>query len=220
MGDAKKGLDLGALAREAALSAKRLWPAVALVLYAGYFDKKVHRNWTGTVLICGIALVPILFHRSLGPIARPWLAKIPAKSRGLIVVGIPAALIYITRWRGQQTQGAAIVTVALPLALGFALTAGRERIDERLAPFYERRNRVLPRAARFGLVLAIPVVLTFAIAQRSLSDIGAIFGGQTKASRPVNQAGGRILITALLSTALGFVLLNEPPRGHTNSTYD
>jgi hypothetical protein len=220
MADAKKGLDVGALAREAALSAKRLWPAVALVAYAGFFDKKIHRDWWGTIIISVVALVPILFHRSLGPIARPFLSKIPAKSRGLVVVGIPAALVYITRWRGQQTQGAAIVTVGLPLALGFALTAGRERIDVRLASFYERRNRVLPRALRFVLVLAIPVVLTFAIAQRSLSDIGAIFGGQTKAARPVNQAGGRILITALLSTAIGFVLLNEPPRGHTNSTYD
>jgi hypothetical protein len=220
MADAKKGLDLGALTREAATSAKRLWPAVALVLYAGYFDKRVHRNWWGTIIVCAVALVPILFHRSLAPIARPYLTKIPAKSRGLIVVGIPAALVYVTRWRGQQTTGAAIVTVALPLALGFALIAGRERIDERLASFYERRNRVLPRAARFGLVLAIPVVLTFAIAQRSLSDIGAIFGGQTKAARPVNQAHGRILITALLSTVIGFVLLNEPSRGHTNSTYD
>jgi hypothetical protein len=218
MGDARRSVDLNALAREAATSARRLWPAVALVLYGGYFDKKVHRNWTGTIIICAVALVPILFHRSLAPLARPWLTKIPAKSRGLVVVGIPAALIYITRWRGQQTQGAAIVTVALPLGLGFIFTAGRQQIDERLASFYEWRNRALPRAIRFVLVLAIPIVLTFAIAQRSLSDIGAMFGGQTKAARPVNQAHGRIVITALLSTIFGFVLLNEPARGHSSPT--
>lgn len=66
------------------------------------------------------------------------------------MVGIRAALIYVTRWRGQQTQGAAIVTVASPLALGFALTAGRRRIDERLSSFYDWRNRVRPRGLRFG----------------------------------------------------------------------
>jgi hypothetical protein len=220
MGDAQRGIDVGKLAREAATSAKRLWPAVALVLYGGYFDKRVHDSWGGTIVVCGLALVPILFHRTLAPIARPLLAKVPKKFRGLTLVGIPAALIYITRWRGTQTQGTAIVTVGLPLALGFVLIAARPRIDERLASFYERRDRVLPRGARFALVLVIPVVLTFAIAQRSLSDIGAFFGGQTKANRPVNQAGTRILITAILSTIFGFVLLNEPQRAHTQSTKD
>src|SRR3990170_2288630 len=124
MGDAQRGIDVG---------------------------KRVHSSWGGTIVVCGLALVPILFHRTLAPIAQPLLTKIPQRFRGLTMVGVPAALIYVTRWRGTQTQGDAIVTVGLPLALGFVLIAARPLIDERLGSFYERRNRVLPRGARFAL---------------------------------------------------------------------
>ena len=200
--------DLGA-------GARRSWPALALIGYLAYFDFRLKGNALFSLLLAAAAAAPLLLRATLGSRVRNSIGAmsraVPPRYRGLVVAGLPVTLLYLTRWKGTQSSGAALLSVAIPLGAGAFVAANRERLDVTLAPFYRRRNAVLPKAARVPLAIALPIVLSFAVAHGSLADLPAFFGGTTNTFAMPGNRTLALLATVALSAACAFLLLNDPP---------
>jgi hypothetical protein len=83
------------------------------------------------------------------------------------------------------------------------------RIDQRLANFYARRNRVLPRALRAVLAVVIPILVSFIVIHGSLKALPVLFGGTTNSSAPASGRTGLFILGTLLSGVAAFLLLRE-----------
>lgn len=200
---------------EALAGLRRFWPALTMIAYLGFFDYRMHGSIIATVLLGGLAALPCLFFRRVQPLVGALQDLIPNRFLWPAIVGLPAAVLYVARWKGTQSDTSALLTAATIGASGFLIANWRSRINRVAAPFYQRRDRVLPRVLRLALVLVLPLLLTFLLVHRDLGDIGAVFGGTTKSPR--SPAAGStelaILVTTVLSASAAFLLLNEPGEG-------
>jgi hypothetical protein len=210
--DQKPPTDRSALAEEIRQGLERSWPVLAMVGFLAYFDWTLNGQIIVTFLLAAVAYAPSLFARRLAPHfaqlrkSVPW----PPAVQRIVAVGVPLIVMYLTRWRGTQPIGPAIVTVAAPLGLALAVATQRKTLGPRLAPFYEARNRVLPRGARFALVFVVAILSTFIFAHGSLTDLGAFFGGQTTTPRAVGDSNVGIVLSGVVSGIGAFLLLDEP----------
>lgn len=195
------------LAEEAITGARRAWPALALLGYVGLYDSKLHGSSSTLTVFLPMAAA-MVFRGRIQPHLKGIVEAVPAAFRGPVLAGIPIAVMYLTRWKGTQSDGAAYLTAGLPLALSFVVSARREQLNAKLAGFYRARNQVLPRPIRLALVFVVPTVLAFGVAHGNLGDIGALFGSQTTTS--ATPTGNGIVISAVLSATIVFLLLNEP----------
>jgi hypothetical protein len=202
----------GTLLDEALAGCRRFWPALAMVAYLGYFDYRMHGSLISTVLLGGLAAAPMLFWARVRPFLDQLEALIPARFLRPVVVGIPAALLYMARWKGTQDDTSAFLTAVVIGGFGFLVAVYRPRLNALLAPLYRRRNRVLPRPLRLVLVFALPILLTFLIVHRNLGDIGAVLGGKTSSPRSPTAGSSElaIVVATVLSASAAFVLLNDP----------
>lgn len=209
-----QGLDWNALGNEARAGARRFWPVLSLISYAGYFDWRMNGNIIVTLLLGLLAAAPFVFWRRVQPYFADLQRVLPSRFLWPLLAGIPSALLYFTRWSGTQSDAWALITALAIGGFGFLIATYRQQINEALTPLYEQRNRVLPRPARFVLMFLLPILFTFLIAHRNLGDITALLGAATNSRRtPTGASSGvLILLTVLLSAATSFLLLNEPGR--------
>lgn len=211
--------DLQRLFEEAAAGFRRFWPVIGLIAYAGYFDYKLNGEIFIVLLLGGASSAVFLFQGRVQPFVRGLLKDtVPERYRGILLAGLPAALLYLTRWKGTQDGGAAFLTMAVILGSGFVIASSRSALNAYCRPLFEQRDRLLPKPARLALVFILPVFFTFLIAHQNLGDLPALFGGETTGRRPPTGGSGFLIaVTAFLSSTSVFLLLNEPGR-EGNST--
>jgi hypothetical protein len=196
----------GSLLEEAFAGAARSWPALVMLGYVSLFDSKLHGS-SSTMLLALPAAAGFVFRARIAPHLKQLTSAIPTHLRGPVLAGLPMAALYLTRWKGTQSDGAAYLTAGIPLALSFVLASRRQQLDARLAGFYRARNRILPKPVRMASVVVVPTVLAFGVAHGDLNDIGALFGEQTSTSN--TPTGNGILISSMLTAIIVFLLLNE-----------
>lgn len=205
----------GPKAADVRASAKRFWPILAGLAFAAYFDWRTRSDRLVTVLLAGGVASIFLFTKALAPVLQPIksiTSQIPDRLRPVVIAGVPLFLLYFFRWRGNQGGLQAMLTMVATVGLGFLIASNRKRIDKKLTPFYRARDRVLPKPVRLVLVFLIPILTAFLIAHGNLGDIGALFGGETKVSRPSQGSPGYLIaLSALISMVGVFLLLNEAP---------
>lgn len=210
---AARGPDWDNLKVELSAGFRRYWPGIILIGLMALFDYRLKGDAWFTILAGGGASLALLLVGRLKQFLEPVLTLIPQRFVGPALTAGPAALLYLVRWKGTQSDGSALLTCAVIIGFSFAVAANRDKLNERLGPFFEARNRLLPRAVRFILVAVVPVFLTFLLVHRDLSDIGALLGGTTSSPRAPSAGNTELMIvlSAIVSAAVVFLLLNEPP---------
>lgn len=205
-------LDWRRLVGEARAGARRFWPLLGLLGMAGLFDFRMNGQIWFPIIFGGVAALAVVFMRRVQSRLKVLEQIMPARFVGPVLAGASVAVVYLIRWTGTQGGFSSVVTALLIAGFGIVTGLYRSQINRFLTPFYEARNRYLPKLVRMGLMFVLPVFLTFLIAHGSLSDIGALFGGSTDSPSAASTggAGFRILLTAVLSAVSVYLLLNEP----------
>lgn len=188
-----------------------------MLMFAGialYLDWRIKGDATfllyGSAAAIGAGLLYPVASRVLGPVLQP----IPGWIRGLVLAGLPAAWLFVTRWRGELPRWQALAAVALPLVTAAAMGIARPRLQVTLGPLLTQRDQLLPRWLRVVLAAVIPTVLVFWLVHGSLRDIAALFGAPTRDSALINAPGTavRLVAVSVASTVIAFLLLLDPPR--------
>jgi len=191
---------------------RRRWPALLLIALTALFDYHLKGQLWFTLLAGGGASMALLFFGRFQRMIEPLTQSIPPGFVRPLLTAVPVAILYLSRWKGTQDDSSALLTAAIIVGFAFFVARYREEINQRLAPFYAERNRLLSRPVRMVLVFVVPIFLTFLLVHRNLGDIGALLGGTT--SSPKSPAGGgtgfMIVLTTALSACAVFLLLNEP----------
>jgi len=192
------------------LSAGKIF-ALAFVALFCYLDWITHRSAVAVVVIAAGGIAVIVFGREIATKLnlQDEIAKIPARAKPILFAA-PGLLYFMSRGSGTSGAGgpvffASAIAVAAPALFG-------PEIDARLAGFYAARNKAAPRVLRMIAAPILAVLLSFLIIHGSLGDIGALFGGTTKAARTPAGLGGRFFLAALLSASVSFLLLREARR--------
>lgn len=207
------------LVAEARSSLSHQWPLVGMVVLAAYFDWLLKGEAAVALLGLGLGLAPVL----LSSVARPLVAKVGEQVRGvvdippayrrLVAIGLPMALVYLSRWRGTQPMGWAVLTMALPLGTSFLMIRNRGSLERQFAPLFTARDRLLPRKVQLGLMLAAPILIGFALSHGTLLDLPAFFGASTRSRTAVGARLVPIVLGGLLSTIVVFLLAHTPSKG-------
>jgi hypothetical protein len=187
----------------------RSWMPLVYLLIAGYFDYIAHRQWGALLLMGGAAVGAILYRRAIYAFMRPLNQLIPERWFPVLLAGVPGLLYFLTRGSGTLSSSGVLLIVLMLGALIFGLVTRGEAVDKALQPWYEFRDRLLPKVVRLVAPPFLAVFLSFAIAQGTLGDFDAMFGGKTdKAAIP---STSKILIATLLTVAVTFLLAREKP---------
>ena len=183
-------------------------PLVYLVL-VGYFDYISHREWVPLLLMGGAAIGAILYRKAIYAFMRPLGELIPERWFPVLLAGLPALLYFMTRGSGTLSSSGVLLIAVMLGALIFGVVTRGEAVDRALQPWYELRDRLLPKVVRLLAPPFLAIFLSFAIAQGTLSDFDAMFGGTTdKAAIP---STGKILIATVLTVVVTFLLAREAP---------
>ena len=187
----------------------RSWLPLVYLVLVGYFDYISHRQWGALLLMGGAAIGAILFRQAIYGFMRPLGQFVPERWFPVLLAGVPGLLYFLTRGSGTLDSSGLLLIVLMLGALIFGLVTRGEAVDKTLQPWYEFRDRLLPKAARLLAPPFLAIFLSFAIAQGTLSDFDAMFGGTTdKAAIP---STGKILIATLLTVVVTFLLAREAP---------
>jgi len=154
--------DLQRLFEEAAAGFRRFWPAIGLIACAGYFDYKLNGEMFIVLLLGGASSAVFLFQGRVQPFARELLKDtVPERYRGILLAGLPAALLYLTRWKGTQDGGAALMTVAVILGSGFVIASSRSALNAYFRPLFDQRDRLLAKRRAWPLSSSCPCFSPF-----------------------------------------------------------
>ena len=188
----------------------RSWLPIVYLVLVGYFDYISHREWVPLLLMGGAAIGAILYRRAIYAAMRPLSQLIPERWFPVLLAGLPALLYFLTRGSGTLSSSGVLLIALMLGALIFGAVTRGEAVDRALQPWYELRDRLLPRAVRMVAPPFLAIFLSFAIAQGTLGDFDAMFGGTTdKAAIP---STGKILIATLLTVVITFLLAREAPQ--------
>lgn len=174
-----------------------------------YFDWISNKQTAVAIMIGAVGSIAIMFRDQLIDRVglRPYLDRLPTWARA-ILPAIPALILVLARGQGTANAGG---TVLLASVLVMVATVGfRSQIDAKLAGFYKKRDRILPRFARGILVAIVPILAGFLIVHGSLKDIPALWGAVTQHAASPAGRGGQIFFATIVSAALGYVLMAEP----------
>lgn len=192
--------------------ARGAWFPLLFVLLFAYIDFIAHHNLLVVVLGVVIAVAAILFWPDVA--ARLGLdalvGRIPQPVRP-ILFAIPGLAFLLMRGQtGTQTQAAPLVAVVSLMAVT-ALTVLSPAIDPRLSGYYRVRDLV-PRLVRMIATPALAITLGFAIMHGGFADMPTLLSGKTAtaAAAPGPVSPILLVVAALLSTGIGFLLLREP----------
>jgi hypothetical protein len=187
----------------------RSWLPLVYLVLAGYFDYISHREWAPLLLMGGAAVGAILYRHAIYAAMRPLNQLIPERWFPVLLAGLPALLYFLSRGSGTLGSSSVLLIALMLGALIFGVVTRGEAVDRALQPWYELRDRLLPRAVRLLAPPFLAVFLSFAIAQGTLGDFDAMFGGTTdKAAIP---STSKTLIATLLTVVVTFLLAREAP---------
>jgi hypothetical protein len=187
----------------------RSWLPLVYLVLVGYFDYISHREWVPLLLMGGAAIGAILYRQAIYAAMRPLGEVIPERWFPVLLAGAPALLYFLTRGSGTLSSSGVLLIAVMLGALIFGVVTRGEAVDRALQPWYELRDRLLPRAVRMVAPPFLAIFLSFAIAQGTLSDFDAMFGGTTdKAAIP---STGKILVATLLTVVVTFLVAREAP---------
>lgn len=189
-----------------------------MLLLGGLFDHHLNGDIRGALTIVGVGLVGIVAQRVIGGRLRG-RASSAAQSHGLaivrpLLVGLPVAWVYVTRWSGLQDTGTARRAMAMPIVVATVLAAARPLLDRYLAPWWRVRDTI-PRVLRFAVAVATPVLLAFVYVQGAPMDIPALFGAATDSEVAVGARPEQIVNATGLTVVLVFLMVHEPRRTAT-----
>jgi len=188
---------------------------VAYVVLLAWLDWITHRSIVFVIVVGGGLIAAALYRSRIGkaimaaewarPVVEAW-DKAPPRVRQLLTSLTPLLYFLI---RGQGTSGAGVVVVLAGAMVACAVIFFGKEIDARLASFYQARDKVLARGARMVLAPVLGIVIAFVVVHGSLSDLPALFGGQT--SSPQSPAGlvGSMFLATLLAGVSTVLLLRE-----------
>ena len=187
---------------------RRSWVPLLFVLLFGWVDWLGHRSLLvipGVLLAAALILLwpPVAGRLHLDGL---W-HRLPAWLRP-IAVAAPGLAFLLWRGRTGSLAGTATVVAALSLVSVIALALFGPAIDRRLGGFYRVRN-VVPKVVRLLLAPALAIVLSFVVVHGP-SDLRALAGAAATPATVGTVSSVLIVIAALLSTAVGFLLLREP----------
>jgi len=187
----------------------RSWLPLVYLVLVGYFDYISHRQWGAVLLMGGAAVGAILYRQAIYGFMRPLGQFVPERWFPVLLAGVPGLLYFLTRGSGTlDSSGVLLIALMLGVLIFGVVTRG-EAVDKALLPWYELRDRLLPKAVRLLAPPFLAIFLSFAIAQGTLTDFDAMVGGTTdKAAIP---STGKILIATLFTVVVTFLLAREAP---------
>jgi hypothetical protein len=194
--------------REAARRARRDWLPLLFVALFAWLDWVINRSLAFVLLAGGGVSGAIMFRAEIAErlgLVR-WFKFVPARVASLLFA-TPGLLYFLIRGQGTSEAGLAVVLATL-LALATIMFCG-SRIDDRLAPFYAFRDRILPRMFRMLIALAVAILMSFLIIHGSLGDLPALFGGTTHSPQAPAGIQWRFFLATLLAAASAFLLVRE-----------
>ena len=187
----------------------RSWLPIVYLVLVGYFDYISHREWGALLLMGGAAVGAILYRQVIYGFMRPLGQIVPERWFPVLLAGVPGLLYFLTRGSGTLDSSGVLLIALMLGALIFGMVTRGEAVDKTLQPWYELRDRMLPKAVRLLAPPFLAIFLSFAIAQGTLSDFDAMFGGTTdKAAIP---STGKTLIATLFTVVVTFLLAREAP---------
>jgi len=188
----------------------RSWLPLVYLVLVGYFDYISHREWVPLLLMGGAAIGAILYRQAIYAFLRPLGQLVPEHWFPVLLAGLPALLYFMTRGSGTLSSSGVLLIAVMLGALIFGVVTRGEAVDRALQPWYELRDRLLPKVVRLVAPPFLAIFLSFAIAQGTLGDFDAMFGGTTdKAAIP---STSKILIATLLTVVVTFLLAREAPQ--------
>jgi hypothetical protein len=190
---------------------RRDWVALVFIGVLSWFDWLMHRQFFVLLLLAAAVTAAVLYRQELAERLGvvEVLAGLPAWGRALLRAS-PALFYFVAR--GSGTSGAAGLVVTTTVALIAAITFFGRVIDARLARFYDRRDRVVPRVARVLIALALSIVTAFGAVHGALSDLKALVGGPTSSPQSPVGLSGRFVVALVLVAATTVLLVRERPR--------
>ncbi|MHB8510339.1 MAG: hypothetical protein ACYDGR_17110 [Candidatus Dormibacteria bacterium] len=209
------GNPLAGVSREMAIKrAGSRWFSLVYLGLIGWLDYITHRDLLFLFFALGLTVVLVLFPHEVSDWARKWidlrglLARVPPRWRPVLPVALAGFYFYA---RGAGTSGAGESVLITMLAVAALMVVFGGRVDARLAPFYERRDRLLPRTLRMALTPVIALVLSFGLVHGNLGDFPAFYGGRPTLHRSPAGRSDLVVFAVLLSAAASYLLLRQPP---------
>jgi hypothetical protein len=187
----------------------------AYVVLLAWLDWITHRSIVFVIVVGGGLIAAALYKSRIGkalmavewarPVVEAW-DKAPPRVRQLLTSLAPLLYFLV---RGQGTSGAGGVVVLAGAIVACSVVFFGKEIDARLAGFYKARNKVLARGARMVLAPVLGIVIAFLVVHGSLSDLPALFGGQTSSPQSPMGLEGSMFLATLLAGACTVLLLRE-----------
>jgi len=182
--------------------------ALPLVLVAVilYIDSLTHPAPVLQIVVGLIVLGLVVFGSRLLDLTglRQQAERIPERIRP-ILLALPPAVWFAVREEGTSGSGTAVAVVSLGLVAVISFLG--PEIDRRLAGFYARRDRILPRPARVVLAFAVPLFVALAVIHGSLAALPVLFRGTTSFSASAAGRTGLIVVGTLVSGIAAYLLL-------------
>jgi hypothetical protein len=190
---------------------KRDWVVMVFLGVLAWFDWLMHREFFVLLLLAAGVAAIVLYRKEiaerLGIVEL--LASMPPWGRALLRTS--PALIYFMA-RGSGTSGAGGVVVVTTLALVSLITFFGRVIDARLARYYDRRDRLLPKAGRMLIALGLSIVTAFTVIHGAISDLPALIGGATGSPQSPMNLTGRFILALILVATTTTLLVRERPQ--------
>lgn len=181
---------------------------LGFVAIFAYFDWMMHRSVATAIILGLIAGGLILFWSSIIDALnlRETANAIPQRVKP-VLAAIPGVAYFLIRGQGTSGSGG-IVLVSMLVIIAISVVFG-PAMDRALTGYYRARNRVLPRPLRMALAIVLPILVAFLVIHGSLSDLPALWGGDTK--HPANPIGkdGRFFFGSILSACIAWLLLRD-----------
>ncbi|HLF15964.1 MAG TPA: hypothetical protein VI796_00825, partial [Candidatus Thermoplasmatota archaeon] len=189
-------------------SLKRNWFLLLFAATFGWIDWTMHRSVVFVVVLANVALVLALFGNVLAAaVGLPrYTARFPRRWVPLVFAMVPL-LYYALRAFGSFQDRLPIFLTTLGIVL-LTIVAGPS-LDQRLEPFYARRNRSLPGWSRRLAVPLLCFLATTLIIFGNFDGVTAMFGASPGAPPGESSLRLRTLLGGVLAATLAFLLLRE-----------
>lgn len=182
-------------------------PMLMLVVII-WLDWLMYRNVVATVMFGGIAAALLLFRRDLiGALRMEHVLRTTPLTLRVIGAALPGLAYFLLRGQGESGAGFVVTVTTLACVTGLAVLG--DALDAMLGGWYRLRDRLLSRRVRIGLLVAVPIILGFAVVHGSLIDLPALVGAPTLNPQLSTDIPGRFALAAALSVILTWLLARE-----------